>query len=333
MKKLLFLLGSVFVITGLVMGETTVVTKPVGFQTATLKASQTNLLGINFVNAPLVAGSIDAEAASSITDNDVDFTVSLVGQLNIVVEITSGTYKGIASRVASISQHTLVTGDDLSAYLAPGDTYEVRAAHTVASLFGATNSAGLKPGSATTADVVWIPNGSGGFTKIYYASAAPPFTTAGWKSVGGGNTDRSSTPVYHVDALLIERRGTTDLEVTFTGTIRKTPTFYGAVTGFNYFDSVYPTGATLANSGLSATVKHGNATTADVVWMPNGTGGWNRYYYATSAPPFTTAGWKSVGGGNTDRSTTPITSGFILERRGVAATVTTIPDPAIYGGL
>jgi hypothetical protein len=77
-------------------------------------------------------------------------------------------------------------------------------------LFGASNSAelaGATAGNTSAADFLWIPDGAGGFTKIYYngTSRAFPPLSVGWKSTLTGNTDASAEVL--TSAFFIERKG------------------------------------------------------------------------------------------------------------------------------
>ena len=164
---------------------------------------------------------------------------------------------------------------------------------------------------------------------MFYSTAA-----AGWREVNSGTADAAGTPVYHVDGLWITRNDFTNLNITFAGVLRSTPTFFPVANGSNLpFNTVYPTGSTLANSGLDTQVLKGDETTADIVWIPNAaTGGWDQYYYANALPPNITAGWKQVGQGNTDKGATAFPSAFSFERRGTTANVKMIPN-TVYNGL
>ncbi|WP_038159870.1 hypothetical protein [Verrucomicrobium sp. BvORR106] len=318
-------------------------TGPVGFQSIPIKAGQFNLVGVNFLRPVLTAGALESASGNTLVDDGATFTTVLAGATGLWVEITNGNGAGASSRVTSFTATSLTTEDDLSSFVVQGSSYSVRAAYSVAGLFGAANDSakgadvgstevGLKSGNVNTADVIWIPV-QGGFIKVYYATAAPPFTTAGWKTTSTGNADASATPIFHSEGIFIERRGTTDLKLGCLGDVKKIQAKIGVSQGFNYVNRIFPVGATLGNSGLASTLRPGNASTADIVWLPNTTGGYDKYYYASAAPPFTTEGWKGTSTGNVDKSGTTLTSGFIIERRGTELNVTISPDPAIYGGL
>ncbi|MBK8091906.1 MAG: TIGR02597 family protein [Verrucomicrobiaceae bacterium] len=313
-----------------VFGQAT--TKPVGFQTVTLKANAFNLVGVNFLKPALVVGVLDSLSATSITDADVNLSTALTGQTNLVVEITSGSGAGLWANVTSVATNQLTVDSDLTATVSGGASYQVFSLPTLADIFGASNSSGIKAGNAASADIIWLStgNGSGTFDKYYYATATFPFT-AGWKNVNTGNTNAANTPVYHHEAMLIQRREVTDLALTFSGAVKTSPTTIPIFTGYNYVERSFPALATLGNCGLSAFLTHGNAASADIVWLPNSSGAYDKYFYATATFPFT-AGWKNVNTGNTDASSTALTTGFIIQRRGGNTNLKLTPDAA-YSSL
>lgn len=322
----LFTLAALAVAASSAFGQTAT-TPPVGYRTETIKGNAFNLVSADLDNPVAVAGIIDAVAGTTLTDNDVDFTNPALGT-GLILQITEGANQGFTAFVTGVTQHTVTTAQDISALITAGTTkYEIRKALTIADLFGATNSAGLQSGNQTTADKLWILDESGLFQQYYYADAAPPFITVGWRKVAGGNTDRAAVPVYFTDGIFIQRVAATDKDIVFTGHVRKIKSKVGIETGFNYLSRVLPVPMTLAQSGLETELQAGNQTTADKVWIPDGAGGYSQYYFATAQPPFITAGWRKVAGGNTDQSGVSITSAFIIERVG-AATNATLAIPA-----
>jgi len=323
---------------GLAFGQTPVTAKttPVGYVTESFKAGVFNLFGLTLQNSPVISGTFESAAGLVLTDTGANFPSVLTADTQYILEIGSGPLQGAIQEIASSSGDGITLIQDISAQVPAGTTYSIRAAATIAEVFGATNSAGLLPGAASTADVLWVPNGAGGFDQFYYAAAQPPFLTAGWRQIGQGNTDKASVPLVYLDGMILQRRGSTDLSLVVSGEVKKTATSVAisgtAGSGFNYLASIFPVGSTLGNSGLEASVTKGNSTSADIIWIPNGTGGYNQYYYATAQPPFFTAGWKQVGGGNTDQAAAVISSGLILQRRGADAMVLITP-PGSYSDL
>ena len=301
-------------------------TTPVGYTTETIKAGLYNVFGVTLQNPVIISGNFEAVAGKILTDTGSGFGGQLVAGQTYILEITSGGLSGAIQEITSFSGDTITTPQDLSASLSVGTTYKLRKAKTIGEIFGNANEAGLLTGSATTADILWVPDGAG-FQKYYYTNASPPFVTAGWKNTATGNTNQSSAPIVYTDGLMLQRRGATDLNLVISGELKVTNTIVAIDQPYTYVGGVYPSGVTLANSGLSSSLAHGSITTADVIWVPNGAGAFFKYYYANAAPPFTTAGWKRSDTGNTDQSTAALTSAFYIEKRTVNPFNATIAAP------
>jgi hypothetical protein len=303
-------------------------TTPVGYVTQTFKANQYNVFGLTLHSPVAVAGSIDTVAGTTLTDTGAAFGTNLTAGKTYILEITSGAASSIIQEITTWSGDTITTPQDLSASVTAGTTYTLRPAKTIAEVFGAANEAGLLPGGATTADLLWVPDGSG-FQKYYYTNAAPPFVTAGWKNTGTGNADKGGAPLVYVDGMILQRRGGTDVQLTVVGEVKVSDTTYLVDQPYTYLGGVYPAASTLATSSLQTSLKHGSVTTADVIWMPTATGSFLKYYYADAAPPFVTAGWKRSDTGNTDQGAAEITSGFFVEKRTVGSFNAKITAPVI----
>lgn len=320
---------------GLSMAQTPAFSKPSGYVTQSIKANSFNLVGITLHNASSANGIVDEVTATTFVDNDANFTGSLVAGKTYILEITSGQGLGLTQEITSWTGTALTTSESFVGEVATGTSaYQLRESATISSVFGSDNSAGLLVGTATTADIIYVPNNSGGFDQFYRQPASPPFVPAErWTKVGG-NGDFGSKALNFVDSIFIQRRGATDLSLTLTGQV-KTTSVTSVVTGggsFNYVGSVFPVGSTLDNSGLSSSVLAGTATTADIVFVPNNQGGYSQYYYQPAQPPFVpTAQWVKIGtAGNA--GATPLTSGLIVQRRGPSARISITPPPS-YSNL
>jgi len=297
----------------------TATTKPVGYRTEVLKgAGAFNLLSPNLDNPVGAAGTIDAIAATALTDNEANFSAAFTAGEALTLKIMDGANAGLITDVVSFTATALTTSDNISTLIANGVKYEVRKTPTIASIFGATNSAGLLAGLAATADIVWVPDGSGGYLRVFFSTGGTQ--GAGWRSVGGLTADRANAVVGITDAVFIQRRATTDLSVVFTGHVQTTATKTPVITGFNPISRVIPVGLSLADSDLETELAQGLAGTADLLWNPNGQGGYTRYFYSTGGTQGT--GWRSVGGLTTDQSTATLQSGFLVQRRGAATNAT-----------
>ncbi len=303
-----------------VVSAQTATTKPVGYHTETAKGSSFTLMGVNVGNAIAAAGEFDADDA---TDNDADFTALLDDGVSYTVQnITSG-------ESASVNGNDATTLDtDLA--VSSGDSYEVRADVTVGSLLGAANEAGLGAGNATTADVVWIPTGDG-FSQIFYDDGVgfPP-RPAGWRAIGAGGADQAGTSVPFTAGIFIQRREAADLDIVFVGHVRTEATSFGVGTGFNFLNRVLPVGVALDDTGLESFIAKGNSGSGDLVWSPDGNGGYAQYYYTDGGgfPP-QSAGWKAVGAGDADKGAETLGSGYAIQRKGEAGSVSV----AIPNGL
>ncbi|HIG84601.1 MAG TPA: hypothetical protein EYG40_12390 [Verrucomicrobia bacterium] len=317
--KIKFTLLGILATMGVVSAQTAT-TKPVGYHTETAKGNSFTLMGVNVGNAIAAAGEFDADDA---TDNDADFTALLDDGVSYTVQnITSG-------ESASVNGNDATTLDtDLA--VSSGDSYEVRADVTVGSLLGAANEAGLGAGNATTADVIWIPTGDG-FSQVFYDDGVgfPP-RPAGWRAIGAGGADQAGTSVPFTAGIFIQRRAAADLDIVFVGHVRTEATSFGVGTGFNFLNRVLPVGVALDDTGLEAFIAKGNSGSGDLVWSPDGNGGYAQYYYTDGGgfPP-QSAGWKAVGAGDADKGAETLGSGYAIQRKGEAGSVSV----AIPNGL
>jgi hypothetical protein len=317
--KIKFTLLGILATMGVVSAQTAT-TKPVGYHTETAKGNSFTLMGVNVGNAIAAAGEFDADDA---TDNDADFTALLDDGVSYTVQnITSGESASVNGRDAT----TLDT--DLA--VSSGDSYEVRADVTVGSLFGAANEAGLGAGNATTADVIWIPTGDG-FAQVFYddGKGFPP-RPAGWRAIGAGGADQAGTAVPFTAGIFVQRRAADDLDIVFVGHVRTEATSFGVGTGFNFLNRVLPVGVALDDTGLENFIAKGNSGSGDLVWSPDGNGGYAQYYYTDGGgfPP-QSAGWKAVGAGDADKGAETLGSGYAIQRKGEAGSVSV----AIPNGL
>jgi hypothetical protein len=138
-----------------------------------------------------------------------------------------------------------------------------------------------------------------------------------------------------LDSIYIQRRGLTDISLVISGEVQTKP-LYLTVEGakYNYIGGVYPVGSTLGNSGLqSSLLSTSSSATADLVWIPDGLGGYSKHFYspAVTFPVPATAGWKSTGGASS--TNVPLKSGMIIQRRGLTTIPALISPPSAYSNL
>jgi len=324
--------------TGSLLAQSTAVTPPVGYRTETIQPGF-NLIAPNLGNAVAASGALESGAAASVTDAEASFTTSLPGAGEYVLKLTSGAGAGMATVVTATSDTELATNDDLSSVIAGGETYEIRPSRTISDLFGAANEAGLTEGNTndTGADIVWVPDGAGGFTRLYYngtAGAGFGAIGVGWKGATSGDDDKSAEPVYFTDGIFVQRFGGTPLEVVFTGHVETTDSEVAVESGFNFTSRILPVDIALSDSGLENELAQGNTNdlAADLVWVPDGAGGYNRYYYnGTAGAGFGAigVGWKGATSGDDDKSAELLTSGFVIERKGSADMIKFVIPPSL----
>lgn len=297
-----------------------VYTTPVGYTSQTIKAGQYNLIGLNVHGTTVTQGSLDSKPSStSIADAQANFTTTLAAGVNIIEITGTGPNSGL------IQEFTTFTATEIQglpttfvSVLAGNEPYRIRPASTVGGIFGASNSAGLLGGNANTADLILVPNGSGGFVSHYYSTGG--FAGVGWRKVGGGSTNSASDPIVYTDAIFIQRRGLTDLELVLNGEVKLDKTVIGIGQTFEYISTVFGSSPTFETSGLAASVLQGNANTADLIMLPNGSGGYLTYYYSNGG--FAGVGWRLVGGGSTNQANVALTPAIIINRRQAAFNVT-----------
>lgn len=299
---------------GLSHGAETVYTNPAGYTTQRLETGF-NLVGLTLQSPPVASGDFETVASNTLTDADMVF--SPVAGRTYVLEISSGAALGYIQEVpaTSISGNSITTLQDLSVLgLRANDTYKLRLAPTLEELFG-TNTSILKKGAtAVVADIVWIPDGAGGYNR-YFLSILNV-----WRNAAGGAAP--NVPVVYTDGFFVERKDVA-VDFVFSGEVKTTPTVTVIATGFNLVGTIFPAGTTLQNLGLENNLKKGaTAIAADLVWVPNGLGEYTRYFLNNLNV------WRNAAGGAASADV-PITSAVFIERKGGAANFDFIP-PAYY---
>ena len=322
---------------GLVYGQTTAYTTPVGYESVTV-ASGFNYVGLRLHRAVAFAGSFGSSTSTTLVDSNANFSSASATTLyllelnnNKVIEVPGSFLSG-----TTVSGLTGITAADQGAY-------SIRPSATVASVFGAANSAGLAAGSfgSSGADQVWVPNGSGDFNRYYYDSFNPNTFGATWSEVAAPNNavDPSSINLVYLDGiLLVKDAGSSFSSLVVSGTVKTKATIVGLPTGFNYASSLYPVGATLASSyGATNTAGFSagsfGSSGADQIWVPNGSGDFNRYYYDSFNPNTFGATWSEVAAPNNavDPATVSLPSGIVIVA--AASVNAAVTPPAFFSSL
>lgn len=268
--------------TGMAYGASTAYTTPVGYETISIRAGF-NYAGVRLHEAAVVAGAVTGITSTQMTDTAANFGSLLTGGANstyiIEFENTAGTIQEVLGTAASGSNITLP--DNVTSSVSVGTKYRIRKSATLASIFGATNSAGLTPGfgGPTGADVVYVPT-STGFNTYYYDG-----DDLTWKKTSPVvDVVAANIPLVYLDGILVFAGA--PLSLTVSGEVKTKTVSTVALSGFNYIGTVYPVGATLdtafgANTATTIHPGFGGPTGADVVYVPKAAPatGFNTYYY------------------------------------------------------
>jgi hypothetical protein len=300
-------------------GQTEAKTKPVGYESVTLNANQFNVVGLRLQGATVASGALETIGTSSVTDNEGSFATILTSGKTYVLEITSGTLSGLTVEATWTSGNVLNTPDNLSsAGVTAGVSYNLRPALTLEEIFGTISSSVLAKGlNVNVADVVWVPNGAGGYNRYFLHSSL------GWRTAA--NVAAANTPIVYTDGVFIEKKSAS-ATLTISGEVKVAGSTVPVINGFNIISTIYPAGSTLQNIGLDDDVQKGlNVNVADVIWVPNGSGGYDRYFLHSSL------GWRTALNAAAPSDLT-LPSGLLIERKGSAA-VFDFTAPSAYSGL
>jgi len=206
-----------------------VATNPVGFSSITVNANTIKALALPFNKPPDFGSAVSTVSSNTIQTTNAGWTVNAFGPFTgtpanaHVVRMTTGTAVGKQFRIASNTADTLtlVNGSDLTG-VAAGDQYQIFAAETLQSLFGANgqnngqnvNTSGdpsvadnvlLRSGSTWTTyyndGTQWLKQGPGtpsntvaippeqGFVFVHRAGSAYTFTALGVVPITDLKTD------------------------------------------------------------------------------------------------------------------------------------------------
>jgi hypothetical protein len=166
------------------------------------------------IAGPLVAGGT-ATAVGPSTLRDSGTILGTLSSGRYYVVLTSGDDTGSGSTIVSNTATQLALSDDLSGLDVVGESYEIRQYQTIASLFGASNEAGLGEGAnSSEADNLLL---TSSMVETFFYSDSP-----GWKD--SFTFDASDETINPITPLAIRRRVTGDLIVYPTGPVRRSAT-------------------------------------------------------------------------------------------------------------
>lgn len=284
--------------------------KPVGYETLPIVTGEFNYLGLRLLEAPVSSGEVALVAGADVT-LPAGVAAELSADTIYLFEVTSGDASGAVVVIDAIdAANDIVTlSDDLSDDFFDGESYTIRPASTLATVFGEENSAGLNAGQfgpsqgGVGADIIYVPNLAGGFDRYYYDDANANTFTPEWSNAEDQSVvDPTQIPIVYTDGIIILGGGDADGSFVVSGSVKLTETSYALTAGFNYLGTIFPAGSTLG-SAFGAANESGlnpgefgpskNGVGADIIYVPTG-GEFVRYYYDdananTFAPAWTAA--------------------------------------------
>ena len=325
-----------------VFGQTDFTTDPVGLIDLTVSGGSAASPKLSLVSPTLTKpilwqGVITGISGTTITVGGTPWTAS---QFNAAagshyVEIISTTTPARSGTLADITATTTSTITTFTATgAAIGDSIKIRKDVTISDLFGATNSAGLLASDdPTTADEVLIYIGATATSYFYYTGA--PGYPAGWYNSGSFDP-AGSISIAPNEAVVIKRKTSGNLSITFAGAVKTGNTLLPIQNGLNVLGTASAKGMTLFNSGLNTgssttgVFASDDPTTADEILLYSNGSATSYFYYNGGAPGYPNGWYES--GGFTDANNIPIAPGtaFVLKRKNGIPFNWALPSPTSF---
>jgi uncharacterized protein (TIGR02597 family) len=244
------------------------VSRSAGLLRVTLPPNQISLVALPMVDRVVSSGTVTAAAGSSLTLSATALPDLVAAPHSI--QILSGAAIGSRVRISAATA-TAVTTVSAVAGVAAGDEYMIVPDDTIATIFGATNTAGLLGGSgAASSDEVFIQTG-GVLTGYFYKGSGLGGT--GWrKTANPSGASEPNAPIDPLTGVYVIRKAAGNpvtLDITgYTVSGRQKPV---VVSGFNILSNPFTLPTTLGKSNLKDFVTGGTGSaSADVVYLENG---------------------------------------------------------------
>jgi hypothetical protein len=336
MKKTSLLVASALLASSALFAQGSVTSNAVGYTTLTINGSGYTALSNPLENAVVYSGT-----ASSVDGANISVSFAMVdselagtdaqGNSTYYVQTASGLILDITANTAG----TITVSSDASSDISVDDAVTVKKYSTIADLFGATNSAGLKSGGdANSSDVFYImsSDGLGTFSTYYYQD--DPFDGFfggdGWRTLGDNSTDVANVIIAPDDGIIVKRDTAGDLSFVVTGTVNETAHNRSLPGGYSLVAYPFPVDTTLNDSGIySATngyISGGDANSSDIVYVLSPDGSYASYYRQDDPFDgfFGGDGWRALGNNSTDVGTNVIPAGsaIIVNHTGTGMTWT-----------
>jgi len=324
---------------GAALGQTVVTTVPVGFVKVTVAgaadATKPSLtaLSVPFYGAVSYAGTISSvDSTSALSSSAAAWTSGQFVSAPTLLRIKSGASTGRFFLISAntSTQVSLTTGGyslvtttptvGTQLQVAVGDKFEIVAANTLGSVFGAGSVALQTGASASVADNVlaYSPSTNGWITYFHDG--------ASWRDAAvSGN--QNNVVIAPDAALFVLRRATTAVDLYFSGTVPSTNEVADwAGSSGRFFGNRFPVDTTLGALGAhtSPNWKSGlSAGSSDNILVWNGST-WSCFYYNGTH-------WRRAGSlKDFDTQALPAGGGMFITRRGTSSVTGTLQLPYTF---
>ncbi len=183
-------------------------TDPVGYVSYLIPPDSHRLIGVPLIRPPTVydttaSVSVDRIALSNAVDaGDFD------GANSALVQVRTGAHAGVTFTATGHQGNELILDRSPVGFVSAGDTIQVFPNHTLATLFGPENSAGLLGGeNAGEADTIGLWNAATQSSRIFYYQTGEGWREADNEAAG----DQANRVVPFPDAIMLRRRASSQL--------------------------------------------------------------------------------------------------------------------------
>lgn len=317
-------------------------TDPVGFIDLSVSGGsiadpKLSLISPTLTRPVLWQGAITAISGTTITVSGAAWAASQFNGANgshyvEIISATDTTKSGALSDIAATTTSTITTADNLTApvaFAAVGDSIKIRKHVTIADVFGANNTAGLKGSDDVgTADEILVYDAATPSTYWYYDGSAGG--AAGWYDLlfnAAGNV-----PIGPNEGVVVKRKTAGDVTFSVSGAVKTGNTLIPIKNGLNVLGTVSAKGLTLATSGLvsgtAALQKSDDIGTADEVIIYSPTSLLTYWYYDGTAGG--TPGWYDLLFNAAGSVNIAPGSAFVVKRKTGAAFNWALPAPSSF---
>jgi hypothetical protein len=224
-------------------------TDPSGYISHTIPAGTQRLIGVSLHDFKGFTSIVEGVSATGLTLKDTVaadlFSESDSGFLNVRV----GAYAGMTTTVTSFSGKELTLTRSMVGLISPGDQVEILPNRTIGGLFGVRNSADLLAGeNPAEADTIGVWNAETQSSRVFYYR-----TGEGWRESGNEAAgDQAGLTIPFPAALVINRRGSTPLQVTVVGGVPMPleQRYFEVVPGRNLISAPFSREGTISEYGL-----------------------------------------------------------------------------------